>query len=132
MGLYYIVFHSAGIYNNGAVEYNGDGGWEAGRGYGGGYEGGRGGYGGGGRVVRGGRGRGRGGYRGRGRGGYGGGDMMQQELGGYNDYGGAGSMPAQGRGKSKFFTTYNSSLHLNLCMLPLGPVCFGMKYYLPR
>ncbi|KAM7507912.1 hypothetical protein LguiA_018365 [Lonicera macranthoides] len=98
-----------GIYNNGAVEYNGDGGWEGGRGYGGGYEGGRGGYGGG-RVVRGGRGRGRGGYRGRGRGGYGGGDMMQHELGGYNDYGGAGPMPAQGRGKSKFFTPYNSSV----------------------
>ncbi|KAL6315475.1 hypothetical protein AAG906_000768 [Vitis piasezkii] len=56
--------------NNGMVEYNGDGGWD----------GVRGGYGG---RARG-RGRGRG-YRGRGRG-YGGGDM-QQEMGGYNDYG---------------------------------------------
>ncbi|KAI7981452.1 Ribonuclease P protein subunit p25-like protein [Camellia lanceoleosa] len=61
------------------VEYNGDGGWDGGRGYGGR-----------GRV------RGRGcGFRGRGRG-YGGGDM-QQDLGGYNDYGGSGAPFAQGR-----------------------------------
>ncbi|KAI8003151.1 putative leucine-rich repeat receptor-like protein kinase [Camellia lanceoleosa] len=66
--------------NNGVVEYNGDGGWDGGRGYGGR-----------GRV------RGRGcGFRGRGRG-YGGGDM-QQDLGGYNDYGGSGAPFAQGRG----------------------------------
>uniref|UniRef100_A0A5B7A8S6 DNA/RNA-binding protein Alba-like domain-containing protein n=1 Tax=Davidia involucrata TaxID=16924 RepID=A0A5B7A8S6_DAVIN len=69
-----------GSNNNGVVEYNGDGGWDGGRGYGGR-----------------GRGRGRGrGYRGRGRG-YGGGDM-QQESGGYNDYGGSGAAFAQGRG----------------------------------
>ncbi|CAL5417633.1 unnamed protein product [Camellia sinensis] len=60
--------------NNGVVEYNGDGGWDGGRGYGGR-----------GRV----RGRGHG-FRGCGRG-YGGGDM-QQDLGGYNDYGGLGAV----------------------------------------
>lgn len=70
--------------NNGMVEYNGDGGWD----------GVRGGYGG---RARG-RGRGRG-YRGRGRG-YGGGDM-QQEMGGYNDYG-SGAVPAQGRGRGRW------------------------------
>ncbi|THG21197.1 hypothetical protein TEA_021432 [Camellia sinensis var. sinensis] len=60
------------------VEYNGDGGWDGGRGYG----------------ARGwGWGRGRG-FHGRGRG-YGGGDM-QQELGGYNGYGGSGPPLAQG------------------------------------
>ena len=63
------------------MEYNGDGGWDGGRGYGGR-----------------GRGRGRGwGYRGRGRG-YGGGYMPQQS-GGYNDYGG-GAFVGQGRGKT--------------------------------
>ncbi|KAI8005036.1 MDIS1-interacting receptor like kinase 2 [Camellia lanceoleosa] len=66
--------------NNGVGEYNGDGGWDGGCGYGGR-----------GRV----RGRGRG-FRGRGRG-YGGGDM-QQDLGGYHDYGGLGAPFAQGRG----------------------------------
>ncbi|XP_028054551.1 glycine-rich cell wall structural protein-like isoform X2 [Camellia sinensis] len=66
--------------NNGVVEYNGDGGWDGGRGYG----------------ARGwGWGRGRG-FHGRGRG-YGGGDM-QQELGGYNGYGGSGPPLAQGCG----------------------------------
>ncbi|WOG99645.1 hypothetical protein DCAR_0518999 [Daucus carota subsp. sativus] len=83
------------------VEYNGDGGrgygvYDGGRGGYGGYDGGRGGYGGydGGRGGYGGYDGGRGrGYRGRGRG-YGSGEM-QQEFGGYNDYGG----PAQGRGK---------------------------------
>ncbi|KAI8015657.1 Ribonuclease P protein subunit p25-like protein [Camellia lanceoleosa] len=69
--------------NNGVVEYNGDGGWDSGRGYG----------------ARG-RGWGRGrGFRGRGRG-YGGGDM-QQELGGYNGYGGSEPPPAQGRGRGR-------------------------------
>ena len=53
-------------------------------------------------VVVGGRGRG---YRGRGRG-YGGGDM-QQEPGGYNNYGGSGAMPAQGRGKLTFMCFFN-------------------------
>lgn len=73
-----------GSYNNGVVEYNGDGGMEGGRGYGG----------------RGrGRGRGRGGYRGRGRG-YGGG-AMQQDFGGYNDSGEPGGMPAPGRGRGR-------------------------------
>ncbi|KAK6940047.1 DNA/RNA-binding protein Alba-like [Dillenia turbinata] len=72
-----------GNYNNGVMEYNGDG-WDGGRGYGGR-----------------GRGRGRGrGYRGRGRGGYGGGDM-QQESGGYNDYGGPMVQPAPGRGRGQ-------------------------------
>ncbi|KVH99601.1 DNA/RNA-binding protein Alba-like protein [Cynara cardunculus var. scolymus] len=83
-----------GNYNNGGIEYNGDGGWE---GYGG-WDDGRG-YGGRGR----GRGRGRGGYRGRGRG-YGGG-APQQEFGGYNDYGGSGRMPApagRGRGRGRW------------------------------
>lgn len=81
-----------GNVSNGVVEYNGDGGFDGGRGYGG-FDGGRG---------YGGRGRGRGrirGYRGRGRG-YGGGSM-QLESGGYNaynDYGG-GAPPTQGRGK---------------------------------
>lgn len=63
-------------YNNGTVEYNGDGGHRYG-----------------------GRGRGRGrarGFRGRGRG-YGGG-YMQQESVGYNDYG-RGFAPAPFRGK---------------------------------
>ncbi|KAI8005224.1 hypothetical protein LOK49_LG08G01244 [Camellia lanceoleosa] len=69
--------------NNGVVEYNGDGGWDGGRGYGGR-----------GRV----RGRGRG-FRGCGRG-YGGGDM-QQDLGGYHDYGGLGAPFAQGRGRGR-------------------------------
>ncbi|KAI7981454.1 putative leucine-rich repeat receptor-like protein kinase [Camellia lanceoleosa] len=69
---------STGSSNNGVVEYNGDGGWDGGRGYGGR-----------GQV----RGRGRG-FLGRGRG-YGGGDM-QQDLGGYNDYGGSGVPFAQG------------------------------------
>lgn len=87
-----------GSNSNGVVEYNGDGGWEGGRGYGG-WDGGRG-YGG---RVRG-RGRGRG-YRGRGRG-YGSGEI-QQEFGGYNDYDGPGVMPAQGRGKIIFFCSVN-------------------------
>ncbi|GAV90938.1 Alba domain-containing protein [Cephalotus follicularis] len=66
-----------GIYYNGVLEYNGDNGWDGGRG----------------------RYRGRGGniFRGRGRG-YGG-RNMQQELGGYNDYG--GGAPAQGRGRAR-------------------------------
>ncbi|KAK2979631.1 hypothetical protein RJ640_020123 [Escallonia rubra] len=81
-----------GYNNNGVVEYNGDGGWEGGRGYGG-WDGGRG-YGG---RFRG-RGRGRS-YRGRGRG-FGAGDM-QQDMGVYNDYGGPGAMPAQGRGRGR-------------------------------
>ncbi|KAI8004476.1 hypothetical protein LOK49_LG08G01316 [Camellia lanceoleosa] len=68
-----------GSSNNGVVEYNRDGGWDGGRGYSGR-----------GRV----RGRGHG-FRGCGRG-YGGGDM-QQDLGGYNDYGGSGAPFAQGR-----------------------------------
>ncbi|KAK1391908.1 Alba domain-containing protein [Heracleum sosnowskyi] len=72
-----------GSNNNGVAEYNGDGG----RGGYGGYDG---------RA----RGRGRG-YRGRGRGGYGGGEMQQQEYGGYNDYGGPGVVPAQGRGRGR-------------------------------
>ncbi|XP_077241385.1 uncharacterized protein LOC143881930 [Tasmannia lanceolata] len=71
--------------SNGVGEYNGDGGWD----------GGRGGYGGRGR----GRGRGRG-FRGRGRGGYGGGDM-QQESGGYNDFGGPDAPPPQFRGRGR-------------------------------
>lgn len=95
--------------NTGVVEYNGDGGWEGGRGYGG-WDGGRGGYGGGwdgGRGGYGGRargyGRGRGGYRGRGSGrGYGGGEN-QREFGGYNDYGGSGVAASQGRGKLIYF-----------------------------
>ncbi|KAA8537931.1 hypothetical protein F0562_027489 [Nyssa sinensis] len=62
-----------GSNNNGVFEYNGDGG----RGYGG---------------------RGRG-YRGWGRG-YGSGDM-QQESGGYNDYGGSGAAPTRGRGRGQ-------------------------------
>ncbi|GFY96459.1 hypothetical protein Acr_11g0007650 [Actinidia rufa] len=70
---------STGAISNGVIEYNGDGGWDGGRGYGGR-----------GRA----RGRGRG-YRGRGRG-YGGGDM-QQEYGGYNGNSGSGPPPAQGR-----------------------------------
>ena len=65
------------------MEYNGDGGFDGGRGYG--------------RI---GRGHGRsGGYRRRGRG-YGGG-IFQQDFGGYNNYGnnyGGGPAPAQGRG----------------------------------
>ncbi|KAI7981457.1 putative leucine-rich repeat receptor-like protein kinase [Camellia lanceoleosa] len=69
---------STGSSNNGVVEYYGDGGWDGGRGYGGR-----------GQV----RGRGRG-FRGHGRG-YGGGDM-QQDLGGYNDYGGSGAPFAKG------------------------------------
>ncbi|XP_074380377.1 uncharacterized protein LOC141721359 isoform X1 [Apium graveolens] len=85
-----------GGYDGGRGGY---GGYDGGRGGYGGYDGGRGGYGGydGGRGGYGGRarGRGRGGYRGRGRG-YGGGEM-QQEYGGYNDYGGPGVVPAQGR-----------------------------------
>ncbi|KAK6938254.1 DNA/RNA-binding protein Alba-like [Dillenia turbinata] len=72
-----------GNYNNRVMEYNGDG-WDGDRGYGGR-----------------GRGRGRGrGYRGRGRGGYGGGDM-QQESGGYNDYGGPMVQSAPGRGRGR-------------------------------
>ncbi|CAL5332963.1 unnamed protein product [Camellia sinensis] len=74
-----ICSSTTGNDNNGVVEYNGDGGWDGGRGYG----------------ARGwGWGRGRG-FHGRGRG-YGGGDM-QQELGGYNGYGGSGPPLAQGR-----------------------------------
>ncbi|KAM3760045.1 hypothetical protein ACB098_01G165100 [Castanea mollissima] len=75
-----------GNFNNGVVEYNGDGGFDGGRGYGG-------------------RGRGHGrsrGYRGRGRG-YGGG-IIQQDFGGYNNYGnnyGGGPAPAQGRGRGR-------------------------------
>ncbi|XP_028054554.1 ribonuclease P protein subunit p25-like protein isoform X5 [Camellia sinensis] len=72
--------YEGGNDNNGVVDYNGDGGWDGGRGYG----------------ARG-RGWGRGrGFHGRGRG-YGGGDM-QQELGGYNGYGGSGPPLAQGCG----------------------------------
>lgn len=90
-------FHSTG--NNGVVEYNGDG-WDGGRGYG---------YGGRGR----GRGRGRG-FRGRGRG-YGGGDV-QQESGGYNDYGGPDALPRQGRGKLHFFRLLiQDKMHTNYC-----------------
>ncbi|KAG5525308.1 hypothetical protein RHGRI_031853 [Rhododendron griersonianum] len=73
-----------GSMNNGVAEYNGDGGWDGGRGYGG-------------RGRGQSRGRGRG-YRGRGRG-YGGGDM-QQDFGGYNGYGGSGALPAQTRYES--------------------------------
>ncbi|KAF8404449.1 hypothetical protein HHK36_009334 [Tetracentron sinense] len=76
-------FDYEGVNNNGVGEYNGDGGWDGGRGYGGR-----------------GRGRGRGrGFRGRGRG-YGGGNM-QQESGGYNDYGRPESPPAQFRGRGR-------------------------------
>lgn len=65
------------VNNNGVVEYNGDGGhWYGGRGRG--------------------RGRSRGGFRGHGRG-YSG-RYMQQESGGYNDYG-SGVASAEGRGK---------------------------------
>ncbi|KAI8531558.1 hypothetical protein RHMOL_Rhmol11G0145900 [Rhododendron molle] len=74
-----------GSMNNGVVEYNGDGGWDGGRGYGGR-----------GRGQSHGRGRG---YRGRGRG-YGGGDM-QQDFGGYNGYGGSGALPAQTRWRGR-------------------------------
>ncbi|KAK1263143.1 hypothetical protein QJS04_geneDACA019929 [Acorus gramineus] len=99
-------YYGDGGYEGGRGGYEGvRGGYEGGRG---GYEGGRGGYEGGrggyegGRGYGGGRGRGRGrgrgGFRGRGRGGYGGGEM-QQESGGYDDYGGNDVPPPQGRGK---------------------------------
>ncbi|GFS46651.1 alba DNA/RNA-binding protein [Actinidia rufa] len=75
--------YEGGAISNGLIEYNGDGGWDRERGYGGR-----------------GRGRGRGlGYRGHGRG-YGGGDM-QQEYGGYNSYGGSGAPSAQGRWRGR-------------------------------
>ncbi|XP_058188788.1 uncharacterized protein LOC131306526 isoform X3 [Rhododendron vialii] len=77
--------YEGGSMNNGVVEYNGDGGWDGGRGYGG-------------RGRGQSRGRGRG-YRGRGRG-YGGGDM-QQDFGGYNGYGGSGALPAQTRWRGR-------------------------------
>ncbi|CAI9264866.1 unnamed protein product [Lactuca saligna] len=66
------------IYNNGGIEYNGDGGWEDGQGYGGGWDNGRGS---GGRGRR--RGRGRGGYPGRGGGGYRGGAKRINSLQGF-------------------------------------------------
>lgn len=69
----------SGVNNNGVVEYNGDGGrWYGGRGRG--------------------RGRSRGGFRGHGRG-YSG-RYMQQESGGYNDYG-RGVASAEGRGRGR-------------------------------
>eukprot|EP00258_Populus_trichocarpa_P034018 XP_024450037.1 ribonuclease P protein subunit p25-like protein isoform X2 [Populus trichocarpa] len=109
------IARGRGNNSNGVVEHNGDGDRVGGRGYGGrdggrgygdrdggrGYGGRDGGYGYGGRdggYGYGGRGRGRGrgrGYRGRGRG-YGGG-YMQQQSGGYNDYGG-GAFVGQGSG----------------------------------
>ncbi|KAH7525097.1 hypothetical protein FEM48_Zijuj06G0188900 [Ziziphus jujuba var. spinosa] len=75
--------YEGGNFNNGIVEYNGDNGFDGGRGYGGR-----------------GRGRGRGnGYRGRGRG-YGGGNM-QPESGGYNDYGGGAPPQYRGQGRGR-------------------------------
>lgn len=74
------VTAGAGNYNGVGGDYNNGDGWDGGRGFGGR-----------------GRGRGRGrGFRGRMRG-YGGGDM-QQEAGGYYDYGDS-EMAVQGRGK---------------------------------
>ena len=85
---------STGAISNGVIEYNGDVGWDGGRGYGGR-----------GRA----RGRGRS-YRGRGRG-YGGGDM-QQEYVGYNDYSGSGAPPAQGRCKHTYISIYIHSNYI--------------------
>lgn len=86
------------------MEYNGDGGFDGGRGYGG-------------------RGRGHGrsrGYRGRGRG-YGGG-IIQQDFGGYNNYGnnyGGGPAPAQGRGKLHLMLLNRFFLIVNLIYNPI-------------